>query len=198
MEKLFILKYRDNYEKKYSENSWKTNTTTKTIIKDYWNAQIIWMRKRGGGTGGDIATRCCVAVENRWPTCPTNRPNPKLRNDRCFTNSSNRLDEYINCLVVTQQRLADEITRSLTFYRRALLYCTLPMQTQQHGSWIGRLIKFARQIVRLKVSKQIFRIIWIPFQMFPSKNANRYIFFYTRVLVLHNANKRHFLCQVFL
>lgn len=52
---------------------------------------------------------------------------------RCFANSSNRLDEYINCLVVTQRWLVDEITRSLTFYRRALLYCAFPIQTQ-HGS----------------------------------------------------------------
>lgn len=146
---------------------------------------MIRMGGKEGGREGDIATRRRIAVENRWPTCPTNRPNPKLRNDRCFANSSNRLDEYINCLVVTQQRLADEITRSLTFYRRALLYCAFPMQTQQHRSWIGRLIKFARQIVRLRVFKQIFRIIRAnTLLIVQPKYANRYIFFDTRVLLL--------------
>jgi hypothetical protein len=54
---------------------------------------------------------------------------------RCSANSSNRPDEYINCLVATQRWPLDEITRSPTFSidaRHSIVLSTI--QTQQHDS----------------------------------------------------------------
>lgn len=120
--------------------------------------------------------------EGRGETATWHRPSRKSMTDmfdgssksetsqgsaaRCFANSSNRLDEYINCLVVTQRWPVDQITRSLTSYRRAPLYCALPMQTQ-YGSSIGRLIKLPDKLfdniysmiyIRLRIVKLIWEI----------------------------------------
>lgn len=83
--------------------------------------------------GGDIAMRRGRKSMTDMSGVSSKSETSQRSTTRCFANSSNRLDEYINCLVVTQRWLADEITRSLTFHRRALLYCAFPMQTQ-HGS----------------------------------------------------------------